>query len=80
MTGFDFVNFGQSEGPRRGCLESFDDLVVTAEQYVIKMKSKYPNTKIFLSGMSLGGAVAFNILLQHPHLVHGAIFLSPSIR
>lgn len=30
--------------------------------------------------MSLGGAVAFNILLKHPNLVDGAIFLSPSIR
>lgn len=30
--------------------------------------------------MSLGGAVAFHILLKHPALVNGAIFLSPSIR
>jgi len=30
--------------------------------------------------MSLGGAVTFNVLLDHPKLVDGAIFLSPSIR
>lgn len=43
MTGFDFVNFGQSDAPRRGCLDSFDGLVETAEQYVIKAKTRYPN-------------------------------------
>jgi pimeloyl-ACP methyl ester carboxylesterase len=30
--------------------------------------------------MSLGGAVAFSILIKHPNLVDGAILLSPSIR
>lgn len=80
MTGFDYINFGQSEGPRRGCLDSFDELVETAEQFIIRVKRKYPHDKIFLSGMSLGGAIAFKILLKHPQIVNGCIFLSPSIR
>jgi pimeloyl-ACP methyl ester carboxylesterase len=30
--------------------------------------------------MSLGGAVAFSILLKNPQIVNGCVFLSPSIR
>ena len=44
------------------------------------MKNKYEGVKVFTAGMSLGGAVTFNILLKNPNFVNGAIFLSPSIR
>jgi alpha-beta hydrolase superfamily lysophospholipase len=44
------------------------------------MKTKYPNLKIFMCGMSLGGAVAFNISVRSPKLANGLILLSPSIR
>ena len=54
--------------------------MATSEQHIIKVKAKYPNLKVFSAGMSLGGAVTFNILLKNPNLVEGAIFLSPSIR
>lgn len=80
MTGFDFVNFGQSDSPKRGCLDSFEDLVTSSEQYIIKAKNKYSGLKIFTAGMSLGGAVTFNVLIKQPSLVDGAIFLSPSLR
>lgn len=44
------------------------------------MKAKYPNLKIFMCGMSLGGAIAFNISIKNPKLANGLILLSPSIR
>ena len=54
--------------------------MTTSEQYIIKIKSKYPDLKVFLSGMSLGGAVAFHIALKNPNIARGVILLSPSIR
>jgi len=47
---------------------------------VIKIKNRYPGLKIFMCGMSMGGAVAFNISIKSPNLVDGVILLSPSIR
>jgi alpha-beta hydrolase superfamily lysophospholipase len=47
---------------------------------VIKTKNKYSNLKIFMCGMSMGGAVAFNVSLKNSNLVDGNIFMSPSIR
>lgn len=44
------------------------------------MKTKYPGTKVFLCGMSLGGAVAFHISIKNHNLAQGNIFMSPSIR
>jgi alpha-beta hydrolase superfamily lysophospholipase len=61
-------------------LESFDELVSVSEQFTIKMKTKYPNLKIFMCGMSMGGAIAFNISVKSPKLANGLILLSPSIR
>ncbi len=51
-----------------------------SEQYIIKTKTKYPQLKVFLCGMSLGGAIAFNISIKNPRLTNGIIMLSPSIR
>lgn len=45
-----------------------------------KTKAKYPGVKVFVCGMSMGGAVAFNLSIKQPSLVSGNIFLSPSIR
>lgn len=80
VAGYDYINFGQSGGEERGKVESFDELISVSEQFTIKMKTKYPNLKIFLCGMSLGGAVAFNISIKNPKLANGLILLSPSIR
>jgi predicted esterase len=44
------------------------------------MKNKYPNMKVFLGGMSLGGAISFHISIRSPKLTNGIIMLSPSIR
>ncbi len=36
--------------------------------------------KVFLGGMSLGGAISFHISVKNPKLTNGIIMLSPSIR
>lgn len=51
-----------------------------SEQFIIKTKANYPGMKTFATGMSLGGAVVFDVLLKVPNLVDGAILLNPSIR
>jgi alpha-beta hydrolase superfamily lysophospholipase len=44
------------------------------------MKTKYANLKIFMCGMSLGGAIAFNVAVKNPKISNGLILISPSIR
>jgi alpha-beta hydrolase superfamily lysophospholipase len=40
----------------------------------------YPGLKIFMGGLSLGGAIAFKIGVKNPKLTDGAILLSPAIK
>ena len=77
----DFTNFGQSNGPFRGLIENFDEMVIEAEQFMEYILSKYEGKqKIFISGLSLGGAVCLRLALRKPDLINGVIFLSPALR
>ena len=55
----DYPNFGKSEGEKRGNISSFSDIAEPSEKYFYHIKKMYLNTKIYMLGTSLGGAVAF---------------------
>lgn len=79
VAGVDFKNFGESAGDSRGQLESFKELVEVSSEFAVRVKNKYPKLKVFMGGMSLGGAVAFNVSLQHSFF-DGLVMVCPSIR
>ena len=54
-------------------------MVVFAEKFMIRLKEKYPGKKIFVSGLSLGGAIALQMASKNSK-IDGIIFLSPSIK
>lgn len=77
----DFTNFGQSKGPFRGLIESMDAMVSEAQSFMEFILSKYVDKpKVYIAGLSLGGAVCFHLSLKAPQLVDGVIFLSPALR
>jgi alpha-beta hydrolase superfamily lysophospholipase len=41
---------------------------------------QYENTKIFISGQSMGGLVCFELGIKYPERFAGVILLSPAIR
>lgn len=78
---FDQMNFGQSQGPYRGEIASFDDTLKQVDAFINfilgTLKSK---PKIFLSGSSYGGTVIFKSGLLNPGKYAGLIFLAPALR
>ena len=77
----DFLNFGLSDSPNRGCLQSFDHVVEQAEAFVKFILGKYEKEpKIFFSGMSFGGSTSFKIAIEKRIKPDGCILLNPALR
>lgn len=61
---FDQMNFGLSEGPFRGLIESLDDSVRQGQAFVEFLLAKFQNKpKIFLGGSSYGCAICLKMSL-----------------
>ncbi len=81
IAALDYKNFGQSESPNRGCIESFDDLLEQAENFIQMMSEKYSKPKIFIGGLSLGGAISFRLSIRNKNnLISGLVMMSPALR
>ena len=77
----DFMNFGQSGGPERGVISSFDELIEQAEGFINFIEKKYEEKKpIYISGLSLGGAICFKMGIRNPEKYAGVVFLSPALK
>jgi alpha-beta hydrolase superfamily lysophospholipase len=79
---FEFHTHGKSDGDTRCYIENFDNLVDDLNNVVKHVNSKHPNTKIFLCGESMGGAVVMKYIVDRKLLceqynVEGIILLSP---
>lgn len=78
---FDQKNFGMSEGPCRGHIESLDDSVRQGEAFIDFILTKFEKKpKIFLSGSSFGGTVVFKMIVNSPEKYSGTILLCPALR
>lgn len=77
----DFKNFGQSGGDERGYIESFEDTVKTAEEFIKFIFNKYKGKpRLFLSGNSFGGSIAVQLAINTPKIYRGLVLFVPAIR
>lgn len=64
---FDQMNFGKSKGNMRGLVVSLDDTVNQLEAFVDFILERFKaKPKIYLCGMSYGGAVSFKATIKRP--------------
>ena len=81
IAALDFKNFGRSDSPNRGMIATFDELIEHTEGFIEMLWKKYDKPKIFIQGLSLGGAICFNTAVRNKNnLISGLIMLSPGLR
>ena len=79
VAAFDQEGHGRSEGPR-GTILNLDSYAADCEKFVLKTKSLYPqNTPIFVSGLSMGGALSVMLGLRMPELINGVLLFAPAL-
>jgi acylglycerol lipase len=69
---------GRSPGPR-GHIDRWEDLREDLDRLVARTRAEAPARPLFLLGMSLGGLVVLDYVLDRPDGVRGAIALSPPL-
>lgn len=79
LVGFDQRGHGRSSGAR-GHYPSFDAMMGDIRQFFVQVGHRYPETKQFLYGHSLGGLLGLAYSLQHSDGLNGAIVTSPGLR
>lgn len=78
----DLVGHGRSPG-RRGCIDSYDQLLDEVEAGVEYSQSRWGNIPRFLFGQSMGGNLVLNLALRRPEFcrrLYGIIAGSPMLR
>jgi alpha-beta hydrolase superfamily lysophospholipase len=79
--GLDFINAGKSQSDEPGYYKSVDHLVEQAHAFIQVVLSRFENEpKVFISGVSMGGLVSFNLGVKYPKIIDGIIFLAPALR
>lgn len=79
--GMDYRNFGRSGGHDRGLIRNATDLIEDTEKALNWSKKKYgQELKIFLLGLSMGGAISIKVAnrARVPN-ISGVIFVSPAL-
>lgn len=77
--GLDHIGHGKSGGDRE-YVKSFDDYTSTLHEYYNLVKSRHPDTPIFLLGHSMGGLVVTFYLLNYQSDIKGAVISAPLIK
>ena len=79
VASFDLRGHGKSEGPRT-YINSFSEYIDDLNKFILRVKSKYENTPMFLLGHSMGGAIVALLSLSLKEDVKGIIFSSPALK
>lgn len=79
VMGFDQQGHGRSGGVR-GHARNLDVLLNDIDQFLQKVREKYPDTPIFLYGHSMGGGEVLTYVLRRDPILAGLIATSPLIR
>lgn len=74
----DLRGHGKSGG-KRGHIESFDEYLADIDHLIRIAKDRYPSTKTFLMGLSLGGLIAAYYAEKHPGELAGLILSAPAL-
>ncbi|MBR8538090.1 lysophospholipase [Carboxylicivirga sediminis] len=77
--GMDHIGHGQSEG-KRGTIKSYTQLLDDVGRLWAKAEDLWPDIPKIIYGHSMGGNIALNFLLKHPHTIIGGIISSPWIK
>lgn len=78
----DLIGHGKSVG-RRGCIDSYDQLLDDVQNAQIHTESLWPNIPQYLFGQSMGGNLVLNWAIRRPELatkMRGIIAGSPMLR
>jgi len=74
----DLRGHGKSGG-KRGHVDSFDDYLADIDDLIRIAKDRYPSTKTFLMGLSLGGLIAAYYAEKHLGELAGLILSAPAL-
>ena len=78
----EYEGHGRSDGTN-ALIPCWTNLVKDSHSYfshIISKSPKFSGKKIFLMGESMGGAVAFDIMMQHRKYYEGVIFAAPMVK
>jgi alpha-beta hydrolase superfamily lysophospholipase len=78
LRGFDLRGHGRSEGTR-GHFDSYDQVALDIDQFIIDTRAGQPTLPVFLYGHSLGGALVLYYGETHQGSVNGIIATSPGL-
>tara|TARA_R110001583_G_scaffold96819_4_gene241496 strand:+ start:18528 stop:19673 length:1146 start_codon:yes stop_codon:yes gene_type:complete len=74
---YDQRGFGRS--PTRGFWPGMNSLVQDASDALLVLRGLYPDTPVYLTGVSMGAAVAIITAASRPQLMDGVILVSPAV-
>ena len=77
--GIDHIGHGKSDG-ERVYVDRFQDYITTLTTYVDMIRDWQPDKPIFMIGHSMGGLIGAAYLLEHQHLLSGAVLSGPGIK
>jgi alpha-beta hydrolase superfamily lysophospholipase len=72
----DHRGHGRSEGEQVN-IKVFAEYVSDLSRFVEQVRQQHPNLKRFLLGHSMGGAMAAQMVIEHPHQVDGLMLSAP---
>ena len=72
----DHRGHGRSEGERVN-VRVFGEYVSDLSRFIETIRQQQPNLKRFLLGHSMGGAIAAQMVIEHPHQVDGLMLSAP---
>ncbi|KAL3800223.1 hypothetical protein ACHAW5_009230 [Stephanodiscus triporus] len=81
VVAIEYEGHGRSDGPN-ALVPKWEDLVTDAHEYFVHATTtRFPNvSRRFLMGESMGGAVAYDIINDHPDTYDGVIFAAPMVK
>ena len=78
---YDQLNFGKSDSPSRGYIEQARDEAEQGEAFVDFLLSRFKDKpRVFLTGLSYGCTIGFEMCLRSPEKYDGAVLLAPGLR
>lgn len=75
----DHRGFGQSDGAK-GHVDAYQQYVSDIAEIVNEIRTRHPESRIYLLGHSMGGIFATHVAAAYGHLLAGVIFLNPWIQ
>lgn len=79
VVGFDQRGFGKSGGIR-GYIKDFATIQEDSSSFLEAVRRHYPDHKLFVLGLSLGGLTSYTLGLNFSEVVSGCILMAPALR